>query len=196
SLYDPRLADEATRDGRLRLEWPAPSRSIALWLQFRRPPFALKKVRQALSAAVDRDRLVRATLSGRGAVAPPMPAGAIEPDDLARLPFYRRDVDAARRLLAESGPRGGLLFTALVERGRPDAQATAEVVQYQLKEAGIGVAIEPVDRDTLASRWRSGEFQALFASLEWVADPNASLRPYVYSPSDRDHGASPNHDID
>ncbi|HVR11600.1 MAG TPA: ABC transporter substrate-binding protein [Thermoanaerobaculia bacterium] len=95
------------------------------------PPFSDPRVRRAISLAVDREALVRAMLHGRGA-----PAGQmVGPKVFGYAPEIRpprRDLAAARQLLAAAGYPGGL-DAVLEYRDGQDVAALRE----QLAEAGI-----------------------------------------------------------
>ncbi len=184
SVSDPRLADVASADAGLRVEAPPPARAIELWLRTDRPPFKAKKVRQGLSAALDRGLLIKAALLGHGAVTsalPPASTYAMSAGEVARLPFYRRDLALSRRLLAESGHPRGLGFKTLVADDIADLLATARAVQSQLEEGGIKMSVQAVPSATLMPRWRAGDAQALLTAGNWAPDPDGYVRPLFFS---------------
>ncbi len=200
SVREPAMADAASRDTGLRVESAAPSRQLALWLQHERPPFRTKKLRQALSAALDRALLVKTVLLGHGeitsAIAPALAPYALPKEEVANLPFYRKNLDQSRRLLAESGHPKGFEFTAAVTDDSPDFMPTARALQAQLKESGITMVIQTTDRAGLLSRARSGDFQALLTAAGWTPDPDACVRPSLYSTSRDNYGRYHNPEVD
>jgi peptide/nickel transport system substrate-binding protein len=186
SVGDPRLADQAAAEPGLRIQSPPAARRVELWLQQERPPFRTKKLRQALSAALDREHVIAAVLPGRGVLTsafPPISPYAPGTEAAASLPLSRRDVARARRLLAEAGHSRGFAITAVVAEDRPDLVATARAAQAGWKELGIAVTVEPTEPTALARRWRAGDFQALLRATDWSPDPDGYVRSPLRSTS-------------
>jgi peptide/nickel transport system substrate-binding protein len=99
------------------------------------PLFDDHRVRQAISLALDRERLIAAMVGGQGRPASQMVGPGIfgyEPS----LVSPRRDLAAARRLLAEAGHPDGISLT-LEQR----ADRHGEEIARQLGEAGITVRV-------------------------------------------------------
>jgi peptide/nickel transport system substrate-binding protein len=140
-----------------------PSTSVEI-LRFRvdRPPFDDARVRRAIDLALDRDALVAKTLRGFG-----WPAGQLtDAGSLGHAPQLqptRRDLPAARRLLAAAGHGGGLELELELREGRD-----AEELQRQLAEAGIRLVLRPLAWERLAARLKAG--QVLFNYGALVAD--------------------------
>jgi peptide/nickel transport system substrate-binding protein len=186
SVTDPRLADQAAADTGLRVSSPPAGRRLVLWLSQERAPFRAKKLRQALSAALDRERLIAALLPGRGertGVFPPFSPYALPGDQLARLPFHRHDRDLARRLLLDAGHPKGFPFTAMVTDDSPELMAAARAAEAQLKEAGIAMTIAATGRTALVTREKAGDFEALLGAADWTPDPDGDLRAQLRSTS-------------
>jgi peptide/nickel transport system substrate-binding protein len=192
SVRDPATADLATGEPSVHLATPPPARQLALWLQEERLPFKVKKLRQGLSAAFDRALLVKTVLRGHGEVTSALPPAAmpyaVPKEEVTRLPFYIRDIPLSRRLLAEAGHSNGFELTMIVAADSPDLVSTAQVLQAQLKDVGIKVVVQTTDRMGVTSRLRSGDFQALLTTMGWTPDPDAHLRPALYSTSQDNHG--------
>lgn len=142
------------------------------------PAFANRSVRQALSLALDRRGIVDDTglLNGQGVPAvSPIPPGSWAYDH--SLPEPRFDLDAARRILDESGwidsdgdgvrDRDGqpLSFTLGTRGDDPMMVAIAERIQRDWSGIGIGVEVEPIDRQDLAETLRNRAYAALL--LDW-----------------------------
>lgn len=138
-------------------------------------PFADRRVRHALSHAVDRAGLVH-RLGGHGRsvhhLVPQTIAGHVPALEVP--PF---DPVAARRLLAEAGYPAG--FTA--ELGfRSDAQpvrALAEGVRDMLAAASVRVTLRPLDQATLIREWREQSLPFFIAGWRFeTADAHAFMR--------------------
>jgi ABC-type transport system substrate-binding protein len=153
-----------------------------------RPPFADRRVRQALARAVDRDELVARVLGGHGEPArnplpPSLWAYATRTKELVR------DLPAARRMLVEAGFAQGLDVTLLaVDSPRPylpDPLRVASLLRDQLAGAGIRVRLAqaPTWPEYLA-RGSSGDYEmAVFGWQADSTDPNDFLRALLASES-------------
>lgn len=112
-------------------------------------PFLDRRVRQAVSLAVDRAGIVRDALEGRG-----VPAGQLLPDTLfGALPTAPAAVASpqdARRLLAEAGYPHGF-------RTRLDCTQNRYVSDSQICQA-VGLALSGVGIEVTVTTWPSGEF--------------------------------------
>lgn len=118
--------------------------------------FKDKRVRQALSYAINRNEIIKGALVGLGQEA----TGPYTPGTWAYNPNVRRypyDPVKARRLLSEAGwtdrDGDGLLdksgqpfrFTIMTNQGNDTRARTAEIVQRRLAEVGIDVKIRVVE---------------------------------------------------
>lgn len=124
-----------------------------------RPPLADARVRQAISLALDRQALVDELLRGYGRpalqIVPSMAVG-YDPE----LPVPERDVEAARRLLAEAGFAEGLDLELEYREGRDLA-----LLRRQLAEAGIRVRLVPRTWEQLYDRTEAGQVGLHYAAL-------------------------------
>ncbi len=114
-------------------------------------PFTDLRVRRAISLALDRNALVKAMLGGHGA-----PAGQlVGPKVFGYAPDLqppRRDLAAARRLLAESGHAAGIDVPIEYRAGQD-----IEPLRAQLAEAGIRVRPQPRQWNVLYPRLLRGD---------------------------------------
>ncbi len=128
----------------------------------RRPQLADRRVRQAITMATDREKIVQAILRGYGKVAhtgvPPF-HWAYDPEAAHGLPY---DPEAAAARLEEAGwsDRDGdgvrenadgvpLSFTIKYNTGNQQRQDIAEIMQAQLAEVGIDARPQVVEWATL-----------------------------------------------
>jgi len=120
------------------------------------PRFADVRVRRAFNLAVDKQAILNGVLFGLGAVA----TGPYPQESWAYNPAVQptpRDLEAAKRLLAEAGwedhdgdgivDREGepFAFTLMTNQGNEVRRQVAELVQQQLKELGVKVSIRIIE---------------------------------------------------
>ncbi len=127
-----------------------------LGYNLRSPLFKDKRVRQAISYAIDKEEIIRGVLLGYGVAA----TGPYKPDAWYYNPHVRRypyDPERARELLEEAGwvDRDGdgwldkdgrrFSFTIITNQGNSLRANTAQIIQYRLKQVGIEVKIRPIE---------------------------------------------------
>ncbi len=120
------------------------------------PFFKDKRVRQAISYAIDKKEIIRGVLLGLGVEA----TGPYKPDAWFYNPNVKRypyDPRRAKKLLADSGWRDtdgdGILdkdgipfsFTVLTNQGNPLRDKTAQIIQYRLGQIGIKMDIRQLE---------------------------------------------------
>jgi peptide/nickel transport system substrate-binding protein len=164
-----RLSETADSDGRSGyrlLSRPAPGARV-LGLRVDERPFSDARVRRAVHLAVDRSSVCRELLGGRarpiGQMLTPGIFGFV-PD----LPAPARELEAARRLVAEASGGAGLALTLDHGRGR---RREAEALASQLGEAGFQVALHELPVSDLLRGLESGRARMVLMS-------------YVYAPGD------------
>src|SRR6185312_14118645 len=91
--------------------------------------------------------------------------------------YYKTDAAAAKKLLAEAGyPDGIDLGDYIVVAANPLDVSCAQILQQQWAQAGIKVAIKPMETAPLIAMWLKGGFPTLLSiALSWSADPDAIL---------------------
>ncbi|RXJ01721.1 glutathione ABC transporter substrate-binding protein [Anaerobacillus alkaliphilus] len=129
-------------------------------------PFDNKKVRQAISMALKKEDIVDGILDGNGlmAVGPLAPLVTGSSTDLNPLAY---DVEGAKALLAEAGFPNGFKTTLMVDDGNKERTDIAELVQSQLAQIGIEVAIEKMVWATYLEKTAAGEHEMFV--LGWTA---------------------------
>jgi peptide/nickel transport system substrate-binding protein len=155
------------------------------------------KFRQAVSAAIDREAMVRLVYQGRGAAL----WGPVTPGNRrwanASIPHPARSLEQARRLLKEAGfssktsPNGesSLLdsagqtveFSILTSSSNADRTKMAAIIEDDLKELGMHVEVVPLEFRSLVDRvTQSKEYDACVLGLaSFDADPNSDLNVWL-----------------
>jgi len=164
--------------------YPASS-YVYLGYNLRHPLFSDKRVRQALTMAINKDEIVHGVLLGMGRQA----IGPFKPGTWAENPRQKdlpHDPKKAAELLAEAGwrdkNREGILvkdgkafqFTILTNQGNDTRLKTAQIIQRRLKRVGIDVKIRVVEWASLLAHFiDKGNFEALV--MGWTISPDPDL---------------------
>jgi peptide/nickel transport system substrate-binding protein len=122
-----------------------------LGLSVHDPVLSDHRVREAIHLALDRARLVATTAHGQGLAASQMVGPGIFGYEPA-IPVPGRDLERARRLLAEAGHPTGLDLTMEQRRGRE-----GDEIARELGEAGIRVKVVTRDWTEMYDRLRRRE---------------------------------------
>ena len=109
-------------------------------VQVDRPEFKDPRVRKALRLAVDTQKCLEIAHRGLGAPGEHHHVCPVHPD-YNKLPFMGRDVEAAKKLLAEAGHPDGIDLEIATKPDPAWEAAAVQVMVAQWKEAGIRVKI-------------------------------------------------------
>jgi peptide/nickel transport system substrate-binding protein len=157
------------------------------------------RFRQAVSAAVDREAIVRLVYQGRGAAlwGPVTPGNRRWVD--AKVAHQPHSIDHARQLLREAGfkwssdPSGdsALLdadgspveFSILTSSSNADRMKMATLIQDDLKHLGMRVQVVPLEFRSLLDRiTQTKEYDACVLGLvSFDADPNSDMNVWLSS---------------
>ncbi|MCL4466955.1 MAG: ABC transporter substrate-binding protein [Chloroflexi bacterium] len=123
-------------------------------------PFDDKRVRQAVSWAIDRQRFC--DTYNQGLVQPwslPWPPYSPAYDADLNQTYNKRDVAKAKQLLKDAGYENGFDVKMLATRSRPGYTELAEQLQSDLKDAGIRVTLDIQDEAAWRPKFIDGNFQ-------------------------------------
>ncbi len=166
-------------------------------LNTRAEPFDNPAVRRALSLALDREQLVKTIFFGNGrpldGAVPETISWAYQRED---RPYMRRDLARARAELQGAGKAGGVRFTMQVPNNSPERLQIAELVQDQLKEAGLEMEIRPLDFGTVLANGSAGAFDAIALGTSGDVDPDGNLYSLTHSASAQNLGRYSNPEVD
>jgi len=155
-----------------------------LGYNLRHPLFSDRRVRQALTCAINKDEIVHGVLLGMGQVA----HSPYKPGTWAHNPGVRGfdyNPDRARALLAEAGwlkkNSDGVLvkngkpfrFTILTNQGNDQRLKTAVIIQNRLKAIGVEVKIRVIEWASFLSQFiDKGKFDAVLLGWTIGQDPD------------------------
>jgi peptide/nickel transport system substrate-binding protein len=157
------------------------------------------KFRQAVSAAIDRDAIVRLVYQGRGAAL----WGPVTPGNRrwinTTVAHRARSLEQARALLKEAGfvlktdvngepslvdaDGKAVEFSILASSSNADRTKMAAIIQDDLKELGMHVQVVPLEFRSLIDRvTQTKEYDACVLGLaSFDADPNSDLNVWLSS---------------
>ena len=157
---------------------------VYMGYNLRHPLFGDKRIRQAMTAAINKDELVHGVLFGMGQKA----HGPIVPGRWAYNPNVKDityDPQHATKLLAQAGwkekNRDGILvkngktfsFTILTNQGNLQRLMTAQIIQQRLKGIGIDVKIRVVEWATFLKEFvDKGNFEVVMLGWNISQDPD------------------------
>jgi peptide/nickel transport system substrate-binding protein len=148
---------------------------FTLAIQSQRPPFADKRVRQAVSYALSRQRFVDTYLDGLGepwSLPWPPHSPAYDP---AGSKAHAQNLEQAKRLLAEAGYPGDFEATIIANRTRAGLTELAELTQNDIGQIGIRSKILTLEEAAWQPRYREGDFDIAPNSTGRTSKHPASL---------------------
>ena len=145
-------------------------------------PLDDKRVREAVYRAISTEQLIRfvggdVAKPGRSMV-PPGYLGEVD-----SMPNYPYDIAKAKALLAEAGYPQGLTLKAVVSSVSPQL-AVMEVIQSQLKQAGITLQMEVVDHTTYHAQIRKDVGAIVFYGAARFPIADSYLTEFYHSASE------------
>jgi len=162
--------------------WPA-ARWDVLDFPLDVEPFNNVKLRQAIASALDRESIMQAAIGGLGAHLYVLPSAiwpSLPPEE---HPFFKRDVERAKELLAEAGYPDGLdlMLTTIV--GYTALGAAAQVIAENLKEIGLNVEIQPQELGIWIDAFLAGTFDTFTMNAwgGWI-DPDMPFYNHFHVP--------------
>jgi peptide/nickel transport system substrate-binding protein len=157
---------------------------VYLGYNLRNPLFSDKRVRQAITSAINKEEIVQGVLLGMGQAA----HGPYKPGTWPYNPNvkdFTYNPDRAQALLAEAGwkKRGsdGMLvkdgrpfqFTVLTNQGNEQRLKTAQIIQQRLKRIGIDVKIRVLEWSSFITHFiDKRNFEAVILAWSITQDPD------------------------
>lgn len=203
-LASPAYAEQKAQGAAInRLDFVSRAYAYIGWNE-KRPFFTSKKVRQALTMAIDRKRIISQFLNGMG-IEINGTFYRYSPAYDASIPLWPYDPMQARRMLQEEGwydstgtgtidkmidgKRQPFVFSLSYFVKNPTAKVIAEYVATALKEIGIIVDLNGVDLADLSAIFDDKNFDAL--TMGWgFSSPPEDPRQVWYSAGGKEKGSS------
>jgi len=152
----------------------------------RNPLFKNKKMRKAITEAINRKKIIKDVLNGYGEVStgPIVPSNWAYDKDLKPLPYNPKE---AKKILASLGwkdrnrdgyldkRRKTLRFTLIVEKGDPIREPLAKIIAKDLKSIGIKVIVKSLSSSDFITRLFSKKFDAYI--LGWTVSNELDPTP-------------------
>ncbi len=129
------------------------------------------RVRKALELSIDRDAINQVIANGLY-----FPDDQFQPPQSPfhdnDLPVPKRDVDAAKKLLAEAGaPHPSITMMAV---NSPLTVQLAQMIQAMAADAGFEIKIQQVDFTTMLDAAHRGDFEAFIVGWSGFIDPDGN----------------------
>jgi peptide/nickel transport system substrate-binding protein len=134
------------------------------------------KVREAFDLSLDRVALNQQALGGEyvPGCTPISPATPLHPNDHI---CPKRDIAAAKKLLAEAGYPDGLSLDLLIVDDVVQLRV-GQTIQAMAKDAGILVRLKPAPFQTVIAQQEKGQFEALLLGFAGRLDPDSVIFPF------------------
>lgn len=126
-------------------------------MQVDQEPFTDKRVRQAITACLDHEKLLQLAYRGKGAPGEDHHVAPIHPE-YAELPKPKQDHERARALLAEAGHGSGLKLKIDCRNAPSWEPAAMQAMKEMLRPAGIDLDINIMPSEQYGEIWNKTPF--------------------------------------
>ena len=141
-------------------------------------PWNDRRVRQAMSMAIDRKDLSNKVYGGKGSLTGPVPDAwgvyGLSQNELRQNIYLQHNPDMARKLLASAGYPNGFEISLMCPNV-PQYEAIAQVVQAHLAKVGIKGNIDKRENSQFAAAYRDGSYEGFINAQGFRLDPTGKL---------------------
>ncbi len=171
---------------------------FALYVRMDKAPFSDVRVRRAISMAIDRPGINKDIFEGEASIMTPIPWEYMydTKPTLDKLPYYKFDRDAAKKLLADAGYASGFKFSA---NYYPYGEVAKQIAVWvdNLKAVGITMDLAQQDNTTFNAALRAGSYEwAATGSVVIWSGLDGWLYGNMYSAEVNNYGKIKNADLD
>ncbi len=190
-------AQPIIKEGNLQWEKYQGIFSVHARLNVTRPPLDNEKVRQAMSASLNRQAIAIALGGGEGVVNGPVPTGLGKwAVDWRQLPFFQRDVAKAKTLLREAGFPNGVTIEAVGGISPDNRKIMLEAMKAQMAQVGINLNFRLIDLATIQRIRFQKDFTVLADNFTLSSDPDSYLFLEYHSKSSGNVGNYGDQELD
>lgn len=170
-LEDKNISNIVAMDG-VTVEQFASNKHLFFCLNNNVAPFDDVRVRQAIAYAIPYDSLVNDVMYGNATVTTSMLPDNVNGHISDDKTHYTTDLEKAKELLTEAGYPDGFSCTMTLGNGFTDWEETAVTIQAALKQIGIDMQINEVDRSAFLSDAAGGNLQCFLNRFNpFIGDP-------------------------
>ena len=181
------IAKRAAREASVQVMSSQPARQGRLFLNHKIFPFNNIKLRQAVSACLDRKAMIDKIFLGEAFLSTVIPPSSVpyvlSQEEIAQLPFYKQDYELAKKLLKEAGYPSGFEFTIVTSPHSPDYVPACEIMTEQLSKVGIKLKIMQMEWGAFQKVRKAREYQATYYAGSWKPDPISYFYYYIHGKS-------------
>jgi peptide/nickel transport system substrate-binding protein len=182
------VASRAAKEPNVKIISSPAARQGRLYLNHKEFPFNNLKLRQALSACIDRQAMIDKLFLGKASLSTLIPPVSVpyvlSQEEITKLPFYKQDYDLARKLLKEAGYPNGFEFTIITSTLSPDYVPACEMMQGMFSKVGIKAKIQQMEWGVFQKVRRKRDYQATYYAGSWKPDPMGYFYYYVHGKSE------------
>ena len=135
------------------------------------------RVRKAFELAIDRQAIVQVVFNGEY-IPGNQWVNPQHPMYQQSLPIPKRDVAAAKKLLAEAGVKTPYTVELMVPNN-PETRQVSEVIQSMVKEAGFDVKIRVTEFATSLKAGEAGDYDIYMLAWSGRTDPDGNLYSFA-----------------
>lgn len=149
--------------------------SVAMYLNYGRPPLDDRRIRMALNLAIDRDAFNKAIMMGLGTPAHTVLPASHWACNKAVTSYYKHDPERAKALLVEAGHKDGidLEFSGYSDQRSVQVQ---EVIMAMLRECGIRAKFTTGAQSVVTTEYfRNKKGDGTLAAWTGRPDPSVSF---------------------
>jgi peptide/nickel transport system substrate-binding protein len=148
------------------------NQQLGLYINNARPPLGDERVRRAVTMAIDRKEFDQTFAAGKSgfAMLGTLP-GTFTQQEMAQI--LTHDPGGAKSLLTAAGFPNGVQLEVMMSS--PDTAPQAQLLQGQLKQAGINTTIRTLDGASWAQRLHKSDFDLSLNAFAVVGDVDSKL---------------------